>query len=90
MDGLSDNFTGNSLNNILLGGPGVDNLKGGLGRDLIILGTGADLVFGQGGEDLIIAGTTLHDINEAALQIIMAEWADTTKNYNTRVAKRLF
>jgi Ca2+-binding RTX toxin-like protein len=71
--------------NILVGGPGDDQLTGGDGRDLLIGGTGTDVVHGGGGQDILIGGATDFDQNATALAAIMMEWRRTDADYATRV-----
>lgn len=80
----SDYLWGEAGNDILLGEIGNDWLSGGLGRDLLIGGYGLDTLVGDGA-DILIGGPTTHDLNDAALQAILNEWA-STRSYNVRVA----
>ena len=80
----SDLLIGGKGDDILLGGAGFDTLYGGAGRDLLIGGDDSDLILGDGGEDILISGTTAHDSNRAALDLIMAEWT-SSRSYSQRV-----
>lgn len=83
----NDVLTGNSgRNSVLIGGSGNDRLIGLSARDILIGGLGADTLFGLGGEDLLIAGRTQFDNDRSALLLIMAEWTNTQRNFNTRVS----
>jgi hypothetical protein len=86
------NAVGGKGSSILVGyGPGTNNvLKGGTGRNLLIagFGLGATLI-GNDDQDILIGGSTLYDSNPVALEAIMAEWARTDEDYNTRVANLL-
>ncbi|MBI3463796.1 MAG: HYR domain-containing protein [Planctomycetes bacterium] len=81
----NDRLTGARGNDILLGGDGNDHLNGGRGRDILIGGAGADRINGSVGDDLLIAGTTDHDLNDAGLAAILAEWT-SAKDYAFRNA----
>jgi Ca2+-binding RTX toxin-like protein len=76
---------GSTANNVLVGGAGTDTLQGGAGRDILLGGAGADTLHGNGGDDVIIGNITDYDSNLAALNALMAEWARTDADYNTRV-----
>ena len=75
---------------ILVGGDGDDSLSSGNGRDVLIGGAGADQAVGGRGEDILIGGQTQFDhplpANRQALCAALAQWADTTVGYTTRVA----
>ena len=58
------------------GGDGNDWLSGGGGSDVMIGGDGADTLAKNTGSALQIAGSTSHDLDVAALQAILAEWAN--------------
>lgn len=73
-----DSLSGSSGNDILLGGLGNDKLLGGSGRDLLIGGLGTDSLSGSSSYDILIGGITDHDASDAALQAILAEWAQRT------------
>ena len=85
-DRTFENVIGGSRGDVIIGNLLNNTLRGGAGRDVMISGAGADKVFGEGGEDLLIAGTTSHDNNVVALQVILTEWTNTTKTYLTRTA----
>ena len=78
----TDNLTGNSKGNILIGGGGTNTITGGTGVSLLIGGKGGATINGGSGGDLIIGGYTTLDKNNAALDAILAEWqsADTYAN----------
>lgn len=80
----SDYLWGEAGNDVLLGDIGNDWLSGGSGRDLLIGGYGLDTLVGDG-QDILIGGITTHDLNDAALQAILNEWA-SSRSYNVRVA----
>jgi Ca2+-binding RTX toxin-like protein len=86
---------GNSSNNLLLGGGGVDTLTGGSGRDLLFGGSGADILRGGNGEDILVGGLTSYFneatrvLNRTALDKIMEEWSRTDADYATRVSHLL-
>jgi Ca2+-binding RTX toxin-like protein len=81
----NDWLNGGKGANVVVGGAGDDLLLGGSGRDLLIGGTGADRLIGNGGDDILIGGTTVYDLDVAALCAIMDEWT-STHDYATRVA----
>ncbi len=75
---------GSTANNILSGGDGNDTVQGGAGRDILLGGAGADTLRGNGGDDVLIGNTTDFDVNLAALNALMAEWARADADYATR------
>ncbi|MCX7420153.1 MAG: Ig-like domain-containing protein [Planctomycetia bacterium] len=79
------NFSGGAGNDIAMGGAGNDTLSGDDGRDWLVGGAGNDLVNGGSGEDIIIGGTSTLSGNSAALNAVMIEWTDFTKNYVDRI-----
>lgn len=79
-----DQITGNSADNLLVGGGGNDVLNGQAGRDILIGGNGADRLNGSSGEDILIGGFTDFDNNLTALLAIQAEWS-SSRDYLTRV-----
>ncbi len=81
---LGDTIVGNSLSNILLGFGGNDVISGNLGRDLIIGGGGSDSLTGLTGDDLLISGTTVYDLNNNSLRIILNAWTSADP-YLTRI-----
>ena len=48
-------FTGNGLDNLIIGGAGADTIAGGIGNDTIDGGAGIDRMLGSAGNDLFIA-----------------------------------
>src|SRR5262249_17789117 len=83
-DTNNDSLTGDTSSNVLFGGPGNDTILRGGGRDLLIGGTGVDKITGGAAADLIIGGSTTFDLNDTALQAIMAEWGRTDLDFATR------
>ncbi|MCC6493800.1 MAG: LEPR-XLL domain-containing protein [Pirellulales bacterium] len=81
----NDKLTGGNGNDILAGGDGCDLLIGRQGNDILIGGAGLDLIIGDSGGDIIISGSTSHDANLAALDLIMDEWS-SSRSYAQRVA----
>jgi Ca2+-binding RTX toxin-like protein len=82
----NDTLRGDAGDDVLSGGDGKDYLYGGYGNNVLIGGTGGDLLYGYTGEDLLIAGSTTHDMDEAALLDIVAEWSNTAVDQATRRA----
>jgi hypothetical protein len=74
-----------TINSIIEGGPGADDIRGGRGLDLLIGGTGPDFIKGRPDGDILIAGTTSYDGNAPALYAIMDEWTNAAETYATRV-----
>lgn len=70
---------------VLSGGAGNDILIGGSGRNLLFGGTGADELHGGSDEDLLVGAATSHDTNLPALLSLLAEWARTDTDYETRL-----
>lgn len=79
-----DDLNGGEGADILLGDEGSDDLLGGAGRDLLIGGLGRDRLEAQDGEDILIGGVTAHDVNDSALNAILAEW-NSGRTYLERV-----
>lgn len=79
-----DLLVGGRGDDILLGGAGYDLMFGRQGRDLLFGGTGGDLIFGDGGQDILVSGTTSHDGDRDALDLILAEWT-SDRSYAERV-----
>jgi len=77
----NDTLIGNG-GNILVGGSGNDTLTDAYAgssttasaRSLLIGGAGGDTLTAGNAGDILISGTTTFDINNAALQSILAEW----------------
>jgi len=81
----NDALNGGVGNDVLAGGDGSDWLQGGGGSDVLIGGDGADTLAKNTGSALQIAGSTSYDLDVAALQAILAEWANAK---HTLAAKR--
>jgi uncharacterized protein (TIGR03118 family) len=89
LDGGADNdkLLGSGRgSNILLGGPGNDNLQGGKARDILIGGDDSDHLNAQQNDDILIGGSTAHDGNTFALLQILAEWK-SSDSFALRVDK---
>ena len=84
--GLADMITGNSLNNLLLGGAGDDVIDAGPGLDLVIGGLGADDISGGEGDDLLISGRTSYDNNLPQLFSLQKAWVSIW-DYPTKVSR---
>jgi Ca2+-binding RTX toxin-like protein len=82
--GGADTIKGAGGNDVIVGGAGNDRLMGGDGRDLLIGGAGADRILGDQQDDILIAGSTTHDTDATALDLIMLEWA-SPRTYVQRV-----
>ncbi|MCY2968006.1 MAG: M10 family metallopeptidase C-terminal domain-containing protein, partial [Planctomycetota bacterium] len=89
---LNDTIQGNSLNNVLFGGAGLDTLFGFGGRDLLFGGTGVDTLDGGEDDDIVVGGITTYYnestkvLDRSAIGAIVAEWARSDIDYDTRVA----
>jgi hypothetical protein len=77
---------GGAGDDILVGNGLANVLTGNGGNNLLIGGGGAATLTGTTGSNLLIAGTTSYDLNAAALESILALWADTANSYASRVA----
>ena len=64
------NFTGNSLDNAIKGGKGVDTLAGGSGQDFYYLSSGKDVILEAAGEglDTAVAGFSVDLANYANVE----------------------
>ena len=88
----NDTIRGNSLNNTLFGGAGIDTLFGFGGRDLLLGGTGVDTLDGGDDDDIVVGGITAYYnestkvLDRSAIGAIVAEWARSDIDYDTRVA----
>jgi Ca2+-binding RTX toxin-like protein len=82
----NDILRGDNGNNVLIGGVGNDTLIAGSGHDLLFGGLGADTLTGGTGESILFSGTTKLDSNLAAIDSLLAYWARTDLDFNTRVA----
>jgi Ca2+-binding RTX toxin-like protein len=80
----NDQIFGGGGNDSVVGGDGNDIVSGGAGFDLLIGSDDNDLVLGGGGEDILIGGTTIHDGDAAALDLIMATWTNGA-SFNARI-----
>jgi autotransporter-associated beta strand protein len=80
---------GNLAASVLLGRNGDDRLLGGLGPDLLIGGDGRDSLSGNLGSDILIGGSTRYDDDQAALDLIMAEWTREDESLENRKAHLL-
>jgi hypothetical protein len=73
----TNNLTGDSQGNILIGGSGLNTLVGGSGNSLLIGGSGHGSVNGGSGTDILIAGGTTYNastiVGVDALMAILAE-----------------
>jgi Ca2+-binding RTX toxin-like protein len=83
-----DRLRGGGGDDVLTGGDRKDRLYGEGGDDLLIGGLGRDRVEGGNGSDLLIGGATAHDAHDAALRLILTEWA-SEHSFNQRVANVL-
>lgn len=81
----NDTIRGDTGNNVLMGGAGNDTLIAGSGHDLLFGGLGADTLTGGTGESILFSGTTKLDSNLTAIDTLLAYWARTDLNFNTRV-----
>jgi hypothetical protein len=73
----TNNLTGDSQGNILIGGSGLNTIVGGSGSSLLIGGSGHGSITGGSGTDILIAGTTTYNATttagETSLMAILAE-----------------
>jgi hypothetical protein len=73
----TNNLTGDSQGNILIGGSGLNTLVGGSGSSLLIGGSGQGTITGGSGTDVLIAGVTTYSAQSTAgvdsLMAILAE-----------------
>jgi len=83
--------SGSNANNVLVGGNGTNSLKGGSGRDILIGGPNYGVLQGGSNQDILLSGTTSYALNYAgaytniaALNALMAEWANSTESIATR------
>jgi hypothetical protein len=83
----NDRLKGGAGTTVLVGGAGADQLYGGGGRNLLIGGLGSDTLNAGSADDLLIAGTTLFDLDRAALLAVHAEWAQASADVATCVAR---
>ena len=90
----TDHLDGGAGNNVIIGGPGTNYISGGAGWNLLIGGGGgkaANYIYGTTGNNIEISGTTSYDasnsVDQAALNAILQEWANTKDIYSVRVDK---
>jgi hypothetical protein len=78
---------GGTIANIqgVVGGAGQNTLAGE-GRCLLIGGAGPAQMTEGSSDSLVIAGTTLYDLQDAALQSILDEWDRTDLSFGQRMA----
>jgi hypothetical protein len=73
----TNNLTGDSQGNILIGGSGLNTLTAGSGNSLLIGGSGHGTLTGGPGSDILIAGTTTYKATTTAGQFsLMAVLAE--------------
>jgi Ca2+-binding RTX toxin-like protein len=84
-DDGNDRVGGGGGSDLLLGGAGDDLLVGRQGRDVMIGGHGRDRMVGNADDDILVGGYTVHDSNDEALRLILAEWT-SGRSYVQRVA----
>jgi len=69
----TNNLTGDSQGNILIGGSGLNALVGGSGNSLLIGGSGHGSIHGGSGSDILIAGVTTNNaLTPAGVDSLMA------------------
>ena len=76
----NDSLAGGGGNDAISAAAGADTIDGAAGFDLAIGGGGEDRLAGSAGEDILIGGTTAYDVDVAALQSVIAEWASSNAN----------
>jgi Putative Ig domain/Matrixin/RTX calcium-binding nonapeptide repeat (4 copies) len=81
-----ENVTGSQGNNILVGDDNANVLIAGTARSILIGGKGADVMTGSANDDIFVSGTSSHDTNPAALNVLLQEWTRTDLDYKARVA----
>ncbi|MEO8541260.1 MAG: hypothetical protein ABI577_16080 [bacterium] len=62
-------FSGSKNNDLILGGPGNDDINGGKGDDCIIGGSGTDKIDGGGGNDICIGGSGTDTFTSCAVVV---------------------
>jgi Ca2+-binding RTX toxin-like protein len=82
----NDTLTGGSGGGVLVGGSGNDTLIGGAGRSILIAGSGASTATGGASGDIVIGGTTSYDLDNVALNALLAEWERTNISYSQRIS----
>jgi hypothetical protein len=71
----------------VVGSTGSDTLTGpSSGPCLLIGGGGAAQITGGSSNSILIGGGTIYDLNDAALQAILAEWDDTALTFSQRMS----
>ncbi len=80
---------GGLANSILVGDANRNFLIGGAGRNLLIGGGGPDQLNGGAGDNILIGGTTSYDLQAAALEAVMSEFARTDERFLTRLTHLL-
>jgi len=71
----------------VVGSTGSDTLTGSsTGRSLLIGGGGAAQLTGGSSDSLLIGGGTTYDLNDAALEAILAEWDRSDFGFTQRVS----
>ncbi len=83
------NVIGGLRNSILVGDGQANSLRGGAGRNLLIGGGGSAQVTGGTGDNILIAGITSYELEPAALDALMQEFARTDEDFVTRLAHLL-
>ncbi len=83
------NVLGGRGNNLLVGDDKTNTLQGGGGRNILIGGGGVDQVQGESGDNILIGSVTSFDLEPAALDALMQEFARTDENFVTRLAHLL-
>ncbi len=80
---------GGNASSILVGDGTTNSLQGGSGRNLLIGGGGSVQVTGGAGDNILIGGTTSYDLEPAALDALMQEFARSDEDFITRLAHLL-
>ncbi len=70
----------------VVGSTGTDTLTAGSGPAVLIGGGGAATLTGGSGATLLIGGGTTYDLNDVALEAILAEWDRTDIGFTQRVS----
>ncbi len=82
----NDTLTGGSAGGVLVGGAGSNTLIGGAGRSILITGSGASTATGGAKGDIVLGGTTTFDLDNIALNALLAEWQRTDIGYSQRIS----
>jgi RTX calcium-binding nonapeptide repeat (4 copies) len=80
---------GGLQNSILVGNADRNFLIGGAGHNLLIGGGGPDQLNGGSGDNILIGSTTSYDLQAAALEAVMSEFARTGEDFLTRLTHLL-